>query len=187
MTGQQRDIAKSMRIHRSQEPPFGERLFAMIWTRGGAVRTTLPLFIVLAGFCLSACERPVVRRTPEAMAAHRRQLAPPEHDGALEGAALSAMPARAKGVGHVTAVDRVARTITIDHDPAPGSDWPAMRLTLPVASPHLLEGVAAGALVEFHIERRAGVAEIAVLKPLSVARPGRPPVQSSPPPQATTQ
>jgi len=84
-------------------------------------------------------------------------------------------PAGAKGVGHVTAVDRVARTITLDHDPSPGSDWPAVRLTLPVASPHLLEGVAAGTLVEFHIERRAGVAEFAVLRPLSVGRPARQP------------
>ncbi|TAL31716.1 MAG: copper-binding protein [Phenylobacterium sp.] len=149
------------------------------------MRTIVPLFILLAGFCLSACEKQVVRRTPEGMAAHRRQLAPPEHDGALDGATLSAIPARAKGVGHVTAIDRVARTITIDHDPSPGSDWPAMRLTLPVASPHLLEGVAAGALVEFHIERRAGVAEIAVLKPLSMARPARrpePSAKSSPAP-----
>jgi len=128
--------------------------------------------ILLAGICLSACEKQVVRRTPEGMAAHRRQLAAPEHEGALDGGALSAIPARAKGIGHVTAVDRVARTITIDHDPSPGSDWPAMRLTLPVASPHLLEGVAAGALVEFHIERRAGVAEIAVLRPVSLTRPG---------------
>lgn len=95
------------------------------------MRTIVPLFILLAGFCLSACEKQVVRRTPEGMAAHRRQLAPPEHDGALDGATLSAIPARAKGVGHVTAIDRVARTITIDHDPSPGSDWPAMRLTLP--------------------------------------------------------
>lgn len=139
------------------------------------MRTILPLFILLAGFCLSACERQVVRRTPEGMAAHRRQLATPEHDGALDGTALSGIPAGAKGVGHVTAVDRVARTITLDHDPSPGSDWPAMRLTLPVASPHLLEGVAAGTLVEFHIERRAGVAEFAVLRPLSVGRPARQP------------
>lgn len=150
-----------------------------------ALRTTLPLFLLLAGYCLSACEERVVRRTPEAMAAHRRQLAPPEHDGALDRATLSAIPAGAKGVGHVTAVDRLARTITIDHDPSPGSDWPAMRLTLPVASPHLLEGVAAGTLVEFHIERRAGVAEIAVLRPLSVGRPARQPepgAKSSPAP-----
>ena len=146
------------------------------------VRRNLPLFFLLAGTFLASCDRQVVRRTPEAMAAHRRQLASPEHGRALEGASLSAIPARAKGVGHVTAVDRTARTITIDHDPSPGSDWPAMRVTLPVGSPHLLEGVEAGDLVEFHIDSRAGAAEISALRPLSVtnSRPQPKPASEKP-------
>ncbi len=136
------------------------------------LRATLLLLALLSASGLSACEKRVVERTPEALAAQRRQLAPPTHDGALDGASLSAVPPLAKGVGHVTSIDNIARTMTIDHDPASGADWPEMRVTLPVKSAHLLEGVGLGDLVEFHVERRAGGPEIAALRIVKAARTG---------------
>lgn len=130
----------------------------------------IPLLLaLLSAPALSACEKRVVERTPEALAAQRRQLASPSHDGALDAVSLSAVPSPAKGVGHVTAVDNVSRTITIDHDPASAGDWPEMRITLPVKSPHLLEEIGLGDLVEFHVERRAGAPEIAALRIVKVA------------------
>lgn len=136
------------------------------------LRATLLLLALLPASVLSACEKRVVERTPEALAAQRRQLASPTHDGALDGVSLSAVPPLAKGVGHVTSIDNVARTVTIDHDPASGADWPEMRITLPVKSAHLLEGVGLGDLVEFHVERRAGAPEIGALRIVTSAHIG---------------
>jgi Cu(I)/Ag(I) efflux system periplasmic protein CusF len=55
------------------------------------------------------------------------------------------------GSGVVKSVDLKAHTVTLDHEPIPAIGWPAMTMTFPVASPDLLNGIAAGQTVTFDV------------------------------------
>jgi Cu(I)/Ag(I) efflux system protein CusF len=64
-----------------------------------------------------------------------------------------AMPAdtkMGKGTGTVTAIDKAAGKITLDHGPIPEVGWPAMTMAFK-ASPALLNSVAVGDKVAFDV------------------------------------
>ena len=65
------------------------------------------------------------------------------------GLAGAASAADVQGTGVVKAVDAKAGTVTIAHEPIGALGWPAMTMPFKVASPALLDKVAAGRKVQF--------------------------------------
>lgn len=72
-----------------------------------------------------------------------------------------AMPAGkpAKGTGTVTAIDRAAGTITLDHGPIAEAGWPAMTMAFK-AAPGLLDSVKVGDKVSFELTLKDGSGEV---------------------------
>ena len=62
-----------------------------------------------------------------------------------------------KAVGVWNAVDAVAGTVTILHEPVASLKWPAMKMDFVLANPSLVAGVKPGAAIEFEfVERGQG-------------------------------
>lgn len=51
--------------------------------------------------------------------------------------------------GTVTAVDQSAARVTVDHEPVPSMEWPAMTMQFKVADPELLSDVEDGDEIRF--------------------------------------
>jgi Cu/Ag efflux protein CusF len=76
-----------------------------------------------------------------------------------------AMPAEAKtgkGTGTVTALDKAAGKITLDHGPIPELGWPAMTMAF-TAKPELLGGVAVGDEIAFDLTVRDNAGEVTAI------------------------
>ena len=75
-----------------------------------------------------------------------------------------AMPAAtmAKGTGTVTAIDKAAGTITLDHGPIAEANWPAMTMGFK-AAPRLTERVKVGDKVAFDLKLEGGSGEITAI------------------------
>jgi Cu(I)/Ag(I) efflux system protein CusF len=76
-----------------------------------------------------------------------------------------AMPAgekMGKGTGTVTAIDKAAGKITLDHGPIPEVGWPAMTMAFK-ASPKLLDSVAVGDKVAFEMTLRGSEGEVTAI------------------------
>lgn len=76
--------------------------------------------------------------------------------------ATTAMPAAAvsgHGTGTVTAVDKAAGTVTIDHGPIPEAKWGAMTMAFK-AEPAMLETVTVGDKVEFGMTTSGSTAKV---------------------------
>src|SRR3546814_7871614 len=65
----------------------------------------------------------------------------------------------AKGTGTVTAIDKAAGTITLDHGPIPEANWPAMTMAF-TAKQALLETVKVGDKVAFDLALKDGAGEV---------------------------
>jgi Cu(I)/Ag(I) efflux system periplasmic protein CusF len=65
--------------------------------------------------------------------------------------ATAAAPIKAKSTGTVTALDKDAGTVTLDHQPIPEARWPAMTMGF-AAEPALLAGLEVGDRVAFDVE-----------------------------------
>lgn len=79
-----------------------------------------------------------------------------------------AMPAddghtMAKGSGTVTAVDKSAGTITLDHGPIAEANWPAMTMAFK-AKPELLDAVKVGDKVVFDLALKEGTGEVTAIR-----------------------
>jgi Cu(I)/Ag(I) efflux system protein CusF len=77
-----------------------------------------------------------------------------------------AMPAdtkMGKGTGTVTAIDKVAGTVTLDHGPIPEVGWPAMTMAFK-ARPELLDGVAVGDKVAFDLALTGTSGEVTAIR-----------------------
>lgn len=76
-----------------------------------------------------------------------------------------AMPAgtkMGKGTGTVTAIDKAAGKITLDHGPIPAVGWPAMTMAFK-ASPKLLDSVTVGDKVAFDLTLRGSEGEVTAI------------------------
>jgi Cu/Ag efflux protein CusF len=76
-----------------------------------------------------------------------------------------AMPAEAKmgkGTGTVTAIDKTAGKITLNHGPIPEVGWPAMTMTF-TTKPELLNSVAVGDKVAFDVTVKGTAGEVTVI------------------------
>ena len=69
----------------------------------------------------------------------------------------------AKGAGTVTAVDKSAGTITLDHGPIAEADWPAMTMAFK-AKPELLDSVKVGDKVTFDLALNGNAGEVTAIQ-----------------------
>ena len=119
---------------------------------------TLPLTLaaLLAATSLAACGRKA--EAPVAPAAPAPATAPaPAND--MAGMDMAPADKMARGVGTVTAIDKAAGTITLDHEAIPEAGWPAMTMGFKIA-PALLDGIAAGDKVAFDLKLHDGSGEV---------------------------
>lgn len=69
-------------------------------------------------------------------------------------------PAKAaKGTGTVTAIDKAAGTITLDHGPIAEANWPAMTMAFK-AKPELIDSVKVGDKVGFDLALKGDSGEV---------------------------
>ena len=66
---------------------------------------------------------------------------------------------KAKGHGTVTAIDKAAGTITLDHGPIPEAKWPAMTMAFK-AAPSITDAVKVGDKVDFDLSLKGSDGEV---------------------------
>lgn len=71
-------------------------------------------------------------------------------------------PIMAKGHGTVTAVDKTAGTITLDHGPIPEAKWPAMTMAFK-AAPAILDTAKVGDKVDFDLKLEGNDGEVTAI------------------------
>ena len=105
-----------------------------------------PLFLTsalgLAGL-LAACGQPESNTVPANGATASEAAIMANMSGDMGNMAMSPTAKMAKGTGKVTAVDKAAGTITLDHGPIAEANWPAMTMAFK-AAPALIDSVKVG-------------------------------------------
>ena len=72
-------------------------------------------------------------------------------------------PIMAKGHGTVTAIDKTAGTVTLDHGPIPEAKWPAMTMAFK-AAPTITDAVAVGDKVDFDLTLVGSAGEVTAIQ-----------------------
>nr|WP_254911502.1 copper-binding protein [Sphingomonas sp. CDS-1] len=80
----------------------------------------------------------------------------------MDNMAMASGDKMAKGTGKVTAIDKAAGTITLDHGPIAEAGWPAMTMAFK-ASPAIIDSVKAGDAVDFDLKLNGGAGEITAI------------------------
>lgn len=123
-------------------------------------RLTLILTVAAVGTILAGCGE----KTP-APAASAEQAAPaavPGPGGMTPGMDMAgAMMGR--GTGTVTAIDKTAGTITLDHGPIAEAKWPAMEMEFKATPPSLLDTVKVGDKVSFELKMAGGTGDVTAI------------------------
>ena len=70
---------------------------------------------------------------------------------------------KAKGHGTVTAIDKAAGTITLDHGPIPEAKWPAMTMAFK-AAPTLIDSMKVGDQVNFELKLDGNAGEVTAIE-----------------------
>ena len=122
-------------------------------------RLTIALSLVaLTAACGKKAETPV--------AAEANQTAPAASQTMSSDMGNMAMPANApimaKGHGTITAVDKAAGTITLDHGPIPEAKWPAMTMAFK-AAPVILDAAKVGDKVDFDLTLTGNAGEVTAI------------------------
>ena len=113
------------------------------------------LTVTLAGaLLLSACGPKAERDTTAA-----NQPAAVNVAGDDMGMAMPADAKMAKSTGTVTAIDKKAGKITLDHQAIPEVNWPAMTMTF-TAKPGVLDRLAVGDKVAFDVTVKGNAGEV---------------------------
>ncbi|CAM2826760.1 Cation efflux system protein CusF precursor [Brevundimonas diminuta] len=68
------------------------------------------------------------------------------------------------GTGVITKVDATTGSVTIDHGPIPGVDWPAMTMNFK-AAPAVVEKAKVGERVQFDVTVRGRESEVTAIRP----------------------
>ena len=120
-----------------------------------------PVLILSAGLALAlaACGQktdtaPAEPTTAAAAPAGERSGTPMAATGEMSGT----------GAGAVTAVDPAAGTVTIDHGPIPGVNWPAMTMAF-TATPTVLQKAKVGDQVQFDVTVKGPAARVTDIRP----------------------
>ena len=121
----------------------------------------LPVLALTAA--LAACGSKT--ETKEAAATNAASPATTESNamaGDMGNMAMSPTAKMAKGTGKVTAVDKAAGTITLDHGPIAEADWPAMTMAFK-AAPALIDSVKVGDEVNFELKLDGNAGEVTAI------------------------
>lgn len=113
---------------------------------------------------LTACGQPQSDTTAPTNAATEASGTATGKDNMSGGMGNMATPAAttAKGTGTVTAIDKAAGTITLDHGPIPEANWPAMTMGFK-AAPGMLDSVQVGDKVAFDLKIDGGSGEVTAI------------------------
>jgi Cu(I)/Ag(I) efflux system periplasmic protein CusF len=117
--------------------------------------TVLGLTVALAA-CGSKTESNEAAATNTASPAAAETNAMAGDMGKMEMAPTAKM---AKGSGKVTAIDKSAGTITLDHGPIAEANWPAMKMAFK-AAPTLIDSVKVGDQVNFELKLDGNAGEV---------------------------
>lgn len=93
-----------------------------------------------------------------------------ESEANLKGALARMQPAGGetwRGSGRIVAADPKTGALTMEHDPIPALQWPAMTMDFAVRDPALLKGLRAGQAVEFDMAREGGGFVVTAIRPAS--------------------
>lgn len=112
---------------------------------------------LITAVLLSACGQ---KNDSSAAAAQPSAVA--GNDAAMGNMAKPGEAKKAKSVGTITAIDKAAGKITLDHQAIPEVGWPAMTMTFD-AKPAILDGVKVGDKVAFDVTIRGGTGEVTAL------------------------
>jgi Cu(I)/Ag(I) efflux system protein CusF len=121
--------------------------------------TVLGLTVALAG-CGSKTESNEAAATNTAAPAAAETNAMAGDLGKMEMAPTAKM---AKGTGKVTAIDKSAGTITLDHGPIAEANWPAMTMAFK-APPTLIDSVKVGDQVNFELKLDGSIGEVTAIE-----------------------
>ncbi|MGW8205236.1 copper-binding protein (plasmid) [Sphingomonas bisphenolicum] len=124
------------------------------------IRLTIALgFTALTAACGKKAETPVAAETNQAAPA----AAMSGDMGNMAMAPAATAPIKAKGHGKVTAIDKTAGTITLDHGPIPEAKWPAMTMTFK-AAPAVTGAAKVGEKVDFDVTLTGSAGEVTAIQ-----------------------
>ncbi len=78
----------------------------------------------------------------------------------MSGMAMDSSTKTGTGVGTITAIDKTAGTITIQHEAIPAVDWPAMTMAFKANPASLLDTAQVGQKVTFGVSVKGSDAEV---------------------------
>ena len=120
-------------------------------------RLTIALGLAaLTAACGKKAEAPVAAETNQAAPAAAMS-------GDMGNMAMAPVaPILAKGHGTVTAIDKTAGTITLDHGPIPEAKWPAMTMAFK-AAPAITDAAKVGDKVDFDLTLTGNAGEVTAI------------------------
>lgn len=123
-------------------------------------RLTIALGLAaLTAACGKKAETPVAAETNQAAPA-TAAMSGDMGNMAMAPSATSAI--KAKGHGTITAIDKVAGTITLDHGPIPEAKWPAMTMAFK-AAPAITDAAKVGDKVDFDLTLTGSAGEVTAI------------------------
>jgi Cu(I)/Ag(I) efflux system protein CusF len=124
------------------------------------VRLTIALGLAaLTAACGKKAETPVAAETNQAAPATEAMNG---DMGNMAMAPAASAPIMAKGHGTVTAIDKAAGTITLDHGPIPEAKWPAMTMAFK-AAPAITDAAKVGDKVDFDLTLTGDAGEVTAI------------------------
>ncbi len=124
-----------------------------------SARLTIALGLAaLTAACGKKAEAPVATETNQAAPA----AAMSGDMGNMAMAPAVTAPIMAKGHGTVTAIDKTAGTITLDHGPIPEAKWPAMTMAFK-AAPAITDAAKIGDKVDFDLTLTGSAGEVTAI------------------------
>ncbi|WP_031238708.1 copper-binding protein [Asticcacaulis sp. AC466] len=117
---------------------------------------------------LAACSpRPAAPEAASTSAAAPAEMASMSGMSDMSGMAMDtdAGAKKGSGVGVITAIDKVAGTVTIQHDAIPAVDWPAMTMAFKATPSSLLDGLKVGEKIKFDVKVQGSDAEVTAATP----------------------
>ncbi len=124
------------------------------------VRLTIALGLAaLTAACGKKVETPVAAETSQAAPA---TAAMSGDMGNMAMVPAATAPIMAKGHGTVTAIDKAAGTITLDHGPIPEAKWPAMTMAFK-AAPAITDAAKVGDKVDFDLTLTGSAGEVTAI------------------------
>jgi Cu(I)/Ag(I) efflux system periplasmic protein CusF len=122
-------------------------------------RLTVALsLLAVTAACGKKAETPVTAETNTAAPA----AATDTMGGDMGNMAMAPGAKMAKGTGKVTALDKAAGTITLDHGPIAEANWPAMTMAFK-AAPALIDSVKVGDEVSFDLKLEGSGGEVTAI------------------------